>query len=191
MDQDEYLARYIQSLELLAALGAKSISAGVPAPTADLEAKINGLLTYDGAVIKTPAAPLTEFHRRLGSEITADTGAGEPRTLLRSSPADTPGVARSFRAPRRGASAPSTRATATDPVEKRPAHPAAHTTRAPVSVPRGKSPSPGASSLYSPRRKATFPARSCPFLPTPPCRLRRRFRPVPARPVFPPSFRPP
>lgn len=69
-DQDEYLARYMKSLDLLVELKARGISAGVYTQTTDVEGEINGLVTYDRAVIKTSAAKLAELHRRLGVEIT-------------------------------------------------------------------------------------------------------------------------
>ena len=68
-DKDEYLARYIKSLDLLAELKAQGISAGVYTQTTDVEGEINGLMTYDREVIKTPAKKLAKLHERLGPEI--------------------------------------------------------------------------------------------------------------------------
>ena len=67
--KEEYLARYEKSLALLVELKAKGISAGVYTQTTDVEGEINGLLTYDRAVPKIPAAKLAELHRQLGPEI--------------------------------------------------------------------------------------------------------------------------
>ena len=69
-DQAEYLARYEKSLDMLVELKAKGIAAGVYTQTTDVEGEINGLVTYDRQVIKTPAGKLAELHRRLGAEIT-------------------------------------------------------------------------------------------------------------------------
>jgi beta-galactosidase len=60
----------MKSLDLLVELKARGISAGVYTQTTDVEGEINGLVTYDRAVIKTSAAKLAELHRRLGVEIT-------------------------------------------------------------------------------------------------------------------------
>jgi len=68
-DKEEYLARYIKSLDLLTELQAKGIAAGVYTQTTDVEGEINGLISYDREVIKTPAAKLAELHKRLGPEI--------------------------------------------------------------------------------------------------------------------------
>jgi len=67
--QEEYVARYEKSLGILAALKTKGIAAGVYTQTTDIEGEINGLMTYDRAVKKIPAAKLAELHRRLGAEI--------------------------------------------------------------------------------------------------------------------------
>jgi beta-galactosidase len=67
--QDEYVARYVKSLEVLADLKSKGISAGVYTQTTDVEGELNGLMTYDRAVMKIPAEKLAELHQRLGPEI--------------------------------------------------------------------------------------------------------------------------
>jgi beta-galactosidase len=67
-DPAEYAARYKESIEKLAALKDKGIAAGVYTQTSDVEAEINGLLTYDRAQAKIPAAELRELHRPLGLE---------------------------------------------------------------------------------------------------------------------------
>jgi beta-galactosidase/beta-glucuronidase len=67
--KDELFARYITSLNMLADLKGKGISAGVYTQTTDVEGEINGLLTYDREVIKFPAEKLAEWHRRLGPEV--------------------------------------------------------------------------------------------------------------------------
>lgn len=67
--EGEYLARYEKSLGILVDLKVKGISAGVYTQTTDVEGEINGLMTYDRAVIKIPAAKLAELHQQLGPEI--------------------------------------------------------------------------------------------------------------------------
>jgi beta-galactosidase len=61
----EFLERYATSIEKLAALQKKGIAAGVYTQTTDVEAEINGLLTYDRKVIKIPASDLARMHRVL------------------------------------------------------------------------------------------------------------------------------
>ncbi len=67
--QEEYEARYVKSLGVLVDLKSKGISAGVYTQTTDVEGEINGLMTYDRAVVKIPAAKLAELHQQLGEEI--------------------------------------------------------------------------------------------------------------------------
>ncbi len=67
--KEEYLARYVKSLDLLTELKAKGIAAGIYTQTTDVEGELNGLLTYDRAIVKTPAEKLAELHQRLGAEI--------------------------------------------------------------------------------------------------------------------------
>jgi len=67
--KEEYIGRYEKSLGILVDLKAKGISAGVYTQTTDVEGEINGLMTYDRAVIKIPAAKLAELHQQLGPEI--------------------------------------------------------------------------------------------------------------------------
>lgn len=67
--KDEYLERYKKSLDILVGLKAQGISAGVYTQTTDVEAEINGLMTYDRAIQKIPAAKLAELHQALGAEI--------------------------------------------------------------------------------------------------------------------------
>jgi beta-galactosidase len=67
--KEEYLARYERSLALLAELKAQGIAAGVYTQTTDVEGEINGLMTYDRAVLKIPAKKLAELHQQLGPEI--------------------------------------------------------------------------------------------------------------------------
>ncbi len=64
-DTAEYHARYVRSLEKLAALRKQGIAAGVYTQTTDVEGEINGLMTYDRKVIKIPAKELFELHQRL------------------------------------------------------------------------------------------------------------------------------
>jgi beta-galactosidase len=66
---EEYEARYVKSLDVLADLKSKGICAGVYTQTTDVEGELNGLMTYDREVIKIPAAKLAELHKRLGLEI--------------------------------------------------------------------------------------------------------------------------
>jgi beta-galactosidase/beta-glucuronidase len=68
-DMDEYSARYVKSLDLLKELKAQGIAAGIYTQTTDVEGEINGLMTYDRKVAKTPAHRLAELHQRLGPEI--------------------------------------------------------------------------------------------------------------------------
>ncbi|MEY3897902.1 MAG: hypothetical protein RLZZ214_3423 [Verrucomicrobiota bacterium] len=68
-DKEEYAARYVKSLDLLTELKAQGIAAGVYTQTTDVEGEINGLITYDRKVVKTPALRLAELHQRLGPEI--------------------------------------------------------------------------------------------------------------------------
>jgi beta-galactosidase len=63
--KEEYLSRYEKSLGILVDLKAKGISGGVYTQTTDVEGEINGLMTYDRAVAKIPAAKLAELHRQL------------------------------------------------------------------------------------------------------------------------------
>ena len=67
--QEEYTERYVKSLDTLVALKAQGISAGVYTQTTDVEGEVNGLMTYDRQVIKTPAETLAELHQRLGADI--------------------------------------------------------------------------------------------------------------------------
>lgn len=66
---EEYQARYVKSLDVLADLKSKGICAGVYTQTTDVEGELNGLMTYDREVVKIPAAKLAELHQRLGAEI--------------------------------------------------------------------------------------------------------------------------
>jgi beta-galactosidase len=68
-DKDEYSVRYVKSLDLLTELKAQGIAAGIYTQTTDVEGEINGLMTYDRKVAKTPAHRLAELHQRLGPEI--------------------------------------------------------------------------------------------------------------------------
>ena len=67
--KEEYLGRFEKSLDALADLKAKGISAGVYTQTTDVEGEVNGLMTYDREVVKIPAEKLAELSRRLGPEI--------------------------------------------------------------------------------------------------------------------------
>ena len=61
----EYRERYETSLKMLDDLRGQGIAAGVYTQTTDVEGEINGLMTYDRAVIKIPAAELASLHRVL------------------------------------------------------------------------------------------------------------------------------
>ncbi len=60
---EEHQARYRASLVRLGELRKLGIAGGVYTQTTDVETEINGLLTYDRAVAKIPAAELAELHR--------------------------------------------------------------------------------------------------------------------------------
>ncbi len=61
----EYKQRYVDSLKMLDELRGQGIAAGVYTQTTDVEGEINGLLTYDRAVAKIPAAELAKLHQIL------------------------------------------------------------------------------------------------------------------------------
>jgi beta-galactosidase/beta-glucuronidase len=61
----EYKERYVTSLKLLDDLRGQGIAAGVYTQTTDVEGEVNGLMTYDRAVIKIPASELASLHRLL------------------------------------------------------------------------------------------------------------------------------
>ena len=62
----EYKQRYVTSLQKLNELRRQGIAAGIYTQTTDVEAEINGLMTYDRKVIKIPAEELAELHSMLG-----------------------------------------------------------------------------------------------------------------------------
>ena len=61
----EFRERYATSIEKLDALRSQGIAAGVYTQTTDVEAEINGLMTYDRKVIKIPAKELAASHKVL------------------------------------------------------------------------------------------------------------------------------
>jgi beta-galactosidase/beta-glucuronidase len=67
--KDEYISRYEKSIGILADLKAKGVSGGVYTQTTDVEGELNGLMTYDRAVMKIPIAKLAELSQQLGPEI--------------------------------------------------------------------------------------------------------------------------
>jgi len=67
--KEEYTGRYEKSIGILADLKAKGVCAGVYTQTTDVEGELNGLMTYDRAVMKIPVAKLAELHQQLGPEI--------------------------------------------------------------------------------------------------------------------------
>ncbi|TWT51498.1 Beta-galactosidase [Thalassoglobus neptunius] len=64
-NKEEYRARYLESIRLLAELKEQGIAAGVYTQTTDVEGEINGLITYDRKVIKIPAEELRKIHEAL------------------------------------------------------------------------------------------------------------------------------
>lgn len=58
----EFKERYATSITKLNELRQKGIAAGVYTQTTDVEAEINGLMTYDRKVMKIPAKELTSLH---------------------------------------------------------------------------------------------------------------------------------
>ena len=64
-DKEEYLARYVKSLDLLADLKAKGVSAGIYTQTTDVEIELNGYLSYDRDVEKIDFERLRAKHREL------------------------------------------------------------------------------------------------------------------------------
>lgn len=64
----DFRERYATSIEKLDALRTKGIAAGVYTQTTDVEAEINGLMTYDRKVIKIPAKDLATAHSVLFKE---------------------------------------------------------------------------------------------------------------------------
>ena len=61
-DMDELHKRYRHSMKMLLELKPKGIAGGVYTQTTDIEAEINGLMTYDREVIKFPAEMLKPIH---------------------------------------------------------------------------------------------------------------------------------
>jgi hypothetical protein len=64
-DAEEYRDRYRKSTRILADLKRLGTAAGVYTQTTDVEGEVNGLMTYDRAVIKIPADELREIDRVL------------------------------------------------------------------------------------------------------------------------------
>ncbi len=71
--EEEYKARYRNSIKRLNALRHRGIAAGVYTQTTDVEIEINGLLTYDREVAKIPAEELAALHRELLPGLAGDT----------------------------------------------------------------------------------------------------------------------
>lgn len=65
---DEYRERYAKSVGQLIELKAKGVAGGVYTQTTDVEAEINGLMTYDRNVRKIPAAELRKINTPLTAE---------------------------------------------------------------------------------------------------------------------------
>jgi len=61
-NKKELLERYQKSMDILEELYAKGIAAGVYTQTTDVEGEVNGLITYDRAIIKFPAKDLKKIH---------------------------------------------------------------------------------------------------------------------------------
>jgi beta-galactosidase/beta-glucuronidase len=62
----EFKERYAESIRMLNELREKGISGGVYTQTTDVEGEINGLMTYDRAVIKIPSEELHQIHKDNG-----------------------------------------------------------------------------------------------------------------------------
>jgi hypothetical protein len=63
--EEEFKARYAESLNMLRRLKQQGIAAGVYTQTTDVEEEINGLMTYDRKVIKIPVDELKAMHAEL------------------------------------------------------------------------------------------------------------------------------
>jgi beta-galactosidase/beta-glucuronidase len=63
--QDELTAAYLALIEKLEPLVRDGLAAAVYTQTTDVEIEVNGLLTYDRAVVKMDAAKIAEANRRL------------------------------------------------------------------------------------------------------------------------------
>jgi len=64
---EELIKQYIHRMEQLRDMANNTgMCAGVYTQTTDVEAELNGLLTYDRKVIKIPAERLAEIHKSLG-----------------------------------------------------------------------------------------------------------------------------
>ncbi len=64
-DQDELMARYMESFRRMKDLKKKGIAGAVYTQTSDVEGEVNGLLTYDRAVEKFPREKLNVIHKAL------------------------------------------------------------------------------------------------------------------------------
>ncbi|WP_163326061.1 glycoside hydrolase family 2 protein [Draconibacterium mangrovi] len=64
--KEEYIERYVESCRILGELRKKGISAGVYTQTTDVEGELNGLITYDRAVMKISPEELYEIHKKAG-----------------------------------------------------------------------------------------------------------------------------
>lgn len=67
---EELEARYRASITTLSEFRSKGIAGGVYTQTTDVEIEINGLLTYDRAVVKIPPQTLAEIHQQLLGNLT-------------------------------------------------------------------------------------------------------------------------
>ena len=63
--KEEYVDRYVESINRLNTLRKEGIAGGVYTQTTDVEGEINGLLSYDRKVIKIPAKELARIHQQL------------------------------------------------------------------------------------------------------------------------------
>ena len=61
-NKQELLERYQKSMDILKELYDQGVAAGVYTQTTDVEGEVNGLITYDRAIIKFPAADLKKVH---------------------------------------------------------------------------------------------------------------------------------
>jgi beta-galactosidase/beta-glucuronidase len=63
--QEELLSRYEELIQNLALLKSQGLSAAIYTQTTDVEVEVNGLMTYDRAMVKMPLDRLREINRRV------------------------------------------------------------------------------------------------------------------------------
>ncbi|WP_145296443.1 family 43 glycosylhydrolase [Crateriforma conspicua] len=87
-NKQEYLERYLTSIEGLDRLRRQGIAGGVYTQTTDVEGEINGLMTYDREVIKIPADRLAKVHKILFTSIDQKAADAFPKAAFREVPTD-------------------------------------------------------------------------------------------------------